>query len=48
MKLQLHRHRQCAEYSLAVCVLASGSKGNAIYISDGFTAILVDAGLSGI
>jgi phosphoribosyl 1,2-cyclic phosphodiesterase len=34
--------------SLSVCVLASGSKGNAIYVSDGETAILVDAGLSGI
>jgi phosphoribosyl 1,2-cyclic phosphodiesterase len=33
---------------LCVCVLASGSKGNAIYISDGQTAILMDAGLSGI
>lgn len=33
-------------YNLAVCVLASGSKGNAIYISDGVTTILVDAGLS--
>jgi phosphoribosyl 1,2-cyclic phosphodiesterase len=32
---------------LSVCVLASGSKGNAIYVSDGQTAILVDAGLSG-
>jgi phosphoribosyl 1,2-cyclic phosphodiesterase len=29
-------------------MLASGSKGNAIYVSDGDTAILVDAGLSGI
>jgi phosphoribosyl 1,2-cyclic phosphodiesterase len=29
-------------------VLASGSKGNAIYVSDGRTAILVDAGLSGV
>jgi phosphoribosyl 1,2-cyclic phosphodiesterase len=48
VKLELHRPRQCANYSLAVCVLASGSKGNAIYISDGATAILVDAGLSGI
>jgi phosphoribosyl 1,2-cyclic phosphodiesterase len=28
-------------------MLASGSKGNAIYISDGNTSILVDAGLSG-
>jgi phosphoribosyl 1,2-cyclic phosphodiesterase len=34
--------------SLQICVLASGSKGNAIYVSDGQTAILVDAGLSGI
>jgi len=33
---------------LAVCVLASGSRGNAIYISNGSTSILVDAGLSGI
>jgi len=29
-------------------MLASGSKGNAIYISDGETAILIDAGLSGV
>jgi phosphoribosyl 1,2-cyclic phosphodiesterase len=48
MKLELQRPRQCASYSLAVCILASGSKGNAIYISDGLTSILVDAGLSGI
>ncbi len=34
--------------SLSVCVLASGSKGNAIYVGNGRTAILVDAGLSGI
>ena len=34
--------------SLRICVLASGSKGNAIYVSDGRSAILVDAGLSGI
>ena len=39
---------QSAECTLAVCVLASGSKGNAIYISSGKTAILVDAGLSGV
>ena len=32
---------------LSVCVIASGSKGNAIYISDGTCSILVDAGLSG-
>ena len=46
MKLELQRLRQCADYNLAVCVLASGSKGNAIYLSDGFTSILIDAGLS--
>jgi phosphoribosyl 1,2-cyclic phosphodiesterase len=33
---------------LTVCVLASGSRGNAVYVSDGQTAVLVDAGLSGI
>ncbi len=31
-----------------VCVLASGSKGNAIWIADDRTQILFDAGLSGI
>ena len=46
MKLELQRLRQCADYNLAVYVLASGSKGNAIYLSDGFTSILIDAGLS--
>ncbi len=35
-------------FRMSVCVLASGSKGNAIYLSDGETAILVDVGLSGI
>lgn len=33
--------------SISVCVLASGSKGNSVYISDGHTQVLVDAGLSG-
>ena len=33
---------------ISVCMLASGSKGNAIYVSDGKTSILVDAGLSAI
>jgi phosphoribosyl 1,2-cyclic phosphodiesterase len=33
--------------ALKVCVLSSGSKGNSIYISNGLTSILVDAGLSG-
>ena len=31
-----------------VCILASGSKGNAIYVSDGKTSVLVDAGLSAV
>ena len=33
---------------LTVCVLASGSKGNAIYVADATTAVLIDAGLSGV
>jgi phosphoribosyl 1,2-cyclic phosphodiesterase len=33
---------------LSVCMLASGSRGNAIYVSDGSTSLLFDAGLSGI
>jgi phosphoribosyl 1,2-cyclic phosphodiesterase len=33
---------------LSVSVLASGSRGNATYLSDGRTAILIDAGLSGV
>ena len=37
-----------SENSLRVCVLASGSKGNAIWIDDNCTQILFDAGLSGI
>ena len=36
------------DHNLSVCMLASGSKGNAIFVSDGFTSILIDAGLSGI
>jgi phosphoribosyl 1,2-cyclic phosphodiesterase len=39
---------QPIECALSVCVLASGSKGNAIYVSNGHTAILVDVGLSGV
>jgi len=46
LKLELERVRQCTDYDLAVCVLASGSRGNAIFISDGVTGILIDAGLS--
>ena len=48
MNLILDNPKQCPDYNLAVCILASGSKGNAIYVSDGATAILVDAGLSGV
>ena len=33
---------------LKFCALASGSKGNALYASDGKTSILFDAGLSGV
>ena len=33
---------------ISVCMLASGSRGNSIYVSDGDTSILVDAGLSGV
>ena len=36
------------DYRLALCMLASGSKGNAIYVSSGAASILIDAGLSGI
>ena len=36
------------DYNLSVCILASGSRGNAIFVSDGLTSILIDAGLSGI
>lgn len=32
----------------AVSLLASGSKGNALYLSDGTTRLLIDAGLSGV
>ena len=32
---------------ISICMLASGSKGNAIYISSGQTTILIDAGFSG-
>ena len=34
--------------AISMCLLASGSRGNAVYISDGTSRILVDAGLSGV
>lgn len=34
--------------TFSLCMLASGSRGNAIYISNGTTAVLIDAGLSGV
>ncbi|MDM8535417.1 MBL fold metallo-hydrolase [Desulfobacterales bacterium HSG17] len=36
------------DFDLEVCTLASGSKGNCAFVSDGSTSILIDAGLSGI
>ena len=42
-----HSRSSITRPNLSVCLLASGSKGNAIYVSDGQTSILVDAGLSG-
>jgi phosphoribosyl 1,2-cyclic phosphodiesterase len=43
-----NRHRDSeSDVRPCVCVLASGSKGNAVYVSDGDTAVLFDAGLSG-
>ncbi len=37
-----------ASENLCVCLLASGSKGNSVYISNGTHTILIDAGLSGV
>ena len=33
---------------MKVCLLASGSKGNALYVTTGETRLLIDAGLSAI
>ncbi len=35
-------------HDITLCCLASGSRGNATYISDGETSILLDSGLSGV
>jgi phosphoribosyl 1,2-cyclic phosphodiesterase len=40
--------RDATDSHLSVCVLASGSRGNVTYISDGCNAVLIDAGLSGV
>jgi phosphoribosyl 1,2-cyclic phosphodiesterase len=37
-----------SDFNLSICILASGSRGNAIFVSSGSTSILIDAGLSGI
>jgi len=37
---------ESSQGQLSVCVLGSGSRGNAVYVSDGITSILVDAGFS--
>jgi phosphoribosyl 1,2-cyclic phosphodiesterase len=36
------------DFNLSVCILASGSKGNAIFVSSCHASLLIDAGLSGI
>jgi phosphoribosyl 1,2-cyclic phosphodiesterase len=41
-------HLTDSEATFSLCMLASGSRGNAIYISNGTTAVLIDAGLSGV
>jgi phosphoribosyl 1,2-cyclic phosphodiesterase len=46
MAKEPNENRGSADH-LSVCVLASGSKGNSVYVSDGESAVLVDAGLSG-
>ncbi|MCD6585258.1 MAG: MBL fold metallo-hydrolase [Desulfobacteraceae bacterium] len=33
---------------MQICMLASGSRGNSIYVSDDDTSVLIDAGLSGV
>ena len=44
----LNRVQTNPGYNLRVCILASGSKGNAVFVSSGAAAILIDAGLSGV
>jgi phosphoribosyl 1,2-cyclic phosphodiesterase len=45
---QILRHaKKKACISVKLCVLASGSSGNCVYVASASTAILIDAGLSG-
>ena len=46
--MDIDTNKASDEVKLTVCSLASGSKGNAIYVSDGITSILIDAGLTGV
>jgi phosphoribosyl 1,2-cyclic phosphodiesterase len=41
-------HFTDSKQTFSLCMLASGSRGNAIYVSNGTTAVLIDAGLSGV
>ncbi len=36
-----------SDHDIALCALASGSRGNSIYLAGGGSALLIDAGLSG-
>jgi phosphoribosyl 1,2-cyclic phosphodiesterase len=40
--------QKCPEEALKISLLASGSKGNAVYVESGETRLLLDAGLSGV
>jgi len=42
-----HRTHKANAMSLKVCILASGSSGNSIYVASAQTRLLIDAGLSG-
>jgi phosphoribosyl 1,2-cyclic phosphodiesterase len=48
MRLDTNHAQAGQEFNLTVCMLASGSRGNALFVSGGSTSILIDAGLSGI
>ncbi len=43
-----NRFQAGCDHHLSVCILASGSKGNAVFVSGGAASILIDAGLSGV